>query len=182
MKYDIIGKNGFQPTQAIKDYAIKRLEKIVALFDKGVITEARVVCKVYPETQRVEVTIPAPQITLRAETSDPDLYAAIDKTVDKLDRQIKKFRSRLSSHFEKVGVNKAFSAEFDAEALEKELISTKLVKEKKIKIAPMTVDEAISQMELVGHDFFIFINKETGQPQVVYRREEGDYAVINTTV
>jgi len=181
MKYDVIGKNGFVPTQAIKDYAAKRLDKIVGLFDKGVVSEARIVCKVYPDYQRVEITIPAPQITLRAETSDADMYAAIDKSVDKLDRQIKKFRQRLSNHFERVGVNKAFSAEFDAQALEKEIISKQLVKSKKVKITPMSIEDAISQMELIGHDFFIFINKDNNQPQVVYRREDGDYAVIDTS-
>ena len=182
MKYEIIGKNGFIPTPAIKEYAEKKLDKIVAYFDKGVITEVRVVCKTYPEFHRVEVTIPARTITLRAETSDPDMYAAIDKSVDKLAQQIRKYRSKLTNHFEKSGINQAFTKEFDAEALEKDILATQLVKSKKIQITPMTIEEAILQMELSSHDFFIFVNSETAQPQVVYRREDGDYAVIETTI
>lgn len=182
MKYEIIGKNGFTPTDAIKNYTIKKLDKIVSYFDDNVISEIRVVCKVYREFHRIEITIPAPSIVLRSETSDPDMYAAIDKSIDKLAQQIRKHKSKIKKQFEREGVSEVFSKEFDAQALEKDILASQLVKNKKISIEPMSVDDAIAAMELSEHDFFVFLDAETKEPHVVYKREDGDYAVIETTI
>lgn len=181
MNYEITGKDGFVPSEAIKSYIVKKLNKVVNFFDAKLIDTVRVVLKVFKEQTKVEVTIPAPYIILRSEVSDPDMYAAIDKTVDKLSHQIRKHRSKIRHHFEKGGKSNVFTQDFDAEALDKEIRATNLVKNKKIAIQPMSTDDAIAQMELSGHDFFIFLDKKTMHPQIVYRREDGDYAVIEAT-
>ncbi len=181
MRYEIIGKNGFAPSDAIKAYIEKKLSKVVNFFDAKSIDNVRVVLRVFKEYAKVEVTIPAPYIVLRSEVRDPDMYAAIDKTVDKLSHQIRKHRSKIRHHFEKGGRNPVFNPEFDIEAMDKEIKASNLVKSKKFAIQPMKVDDAIAAMELSGHDFFIFLDLETNNPQIVYRREDGDYAVIHAT-
>lgn len=178
--YEIIGKNGFVPTEAIKEYAKKRLEKIKSLFSEGAINRIRVVTKVYSNSHKVEVTVYATGQVIRAEVSDEDMYVAIDKSIDKLVAQIRRHRDKLNAHFEKVGIAEGFSQDFDAESLEKELVASQLVKNKVVELVPMTLDEAITEMELQGYDFFVFLDKETTKTNVVYQRKDGDYAVLET--
>lgn len=177
---EIIGKNGFVPTEAIKQYAEKRLSKIESMFSDDAINRIRVVTKVYSNHHKVEVTVYAVGQTIRAEVSDPDMYAAIDKSIDKLAVQVRKHREKLQAHFEKEGIADGFSTEFDAESLEKELKASTLVKNKVVELAPMTVDDAITAMELAGHDFYVFLDSETNKTNVVYKRQDGDYAVLET--
>ena len=180
MRYEIIGKNGFVTTEAIKAYVVKRLDKIVNILNKQVIDTVRVVLRVYKEYTKVEVTIPAPYIILRSEVRDPDMYAAIDKSVDKLTSQIRRHKSKIRHHFEKRGQD-VFTSDFNLEAMDKEVRARQLVKSKKFSIKPMSIEDAIAQMELSGHDFFIFLDEKTKHPQIVYAREDGDYAVIEAT-
>src|SRR5690554_4140462 len=180
MRYEIIGKNGFVATKAIKDYVIKKLDKVVKIFDKTVLNNIRVVLKMYKEYSKVEVTIPAPYIILRSEVRDPDMYTAIDKSVEKLTAQIRKHQGKIKRHFEKRG-QEVFNPDFDLDEMDKKVRAHQLVKSKKFSIRPMSIDDAIAQMELSGHDFFIFLDEKTHNPQIVYEREDGDYAVIETT-
>jgi len=180
MLFEVLGKNGFVPTQAIKDYAEKRLNKVVSFFGPEVVTEIRVVCKVYKDHHKVEVNVFSKGTHLRAEVADPDMYAAIDKANEKLIGQIRKHKDKLKFHLEKQGLNQAYSNDFDAEELEKDILASQLVKNKKITLAPLTSEEAIAAMELSGHDFYVYIDSETGKTHVVYRREDGDYAIIET--
>lgn len=181
MKYEITGKNGFVPTQAIKDYVVKKLKKVEDFFSNEAINEARVVLKVYKNYQKVEVTIPAGSFVLRSEVSDPDMYAAIDKSVDKLLAQVKKNKSKLQAKLEKEGIKQVYANEnVDVKSLEKEILANQLVKNKKIELTPMTSDEAILAMEVSGHDFFVYRDKGTKRINVVYLREDGNYAVIET--
>ncbi|HKL61319.1 MAG TPA: ribosome-associated translation inhibitor RaiA [Acholeplasma sp.] len=180
MRYEIIGKNGFVPTDAIKSYATKRLDKVISFFDESLIQEVRVVCKVYKDHHKVEVTIPTKGTVLRAEVLDPDMYTAIDKSVDKLISQIRKHKDKLKKHLAKEGINRVYSDDFDTEAIEKEVFASQLVKNKEIELKPMSIDRALVEMELTGHDFFVFLNEETMRVNVAYVREDGDYAVIET--
>lgn len=180
MKFEVIGKNGFQPTKAIRDYAEKRFSKVISFFGPDIITEVRVVCKVYKDHHKIEVTIPAKNTILRAEVSDEDMYSAIDKANDKLVAQIRKHKDKLKNNLEKEGIKQAYSHEFDAESLEKEVLASQLVKNKKVELKPMTSEEAIAAMELLGHNFYVFLDVDTQKTSVVYRREDGDYAVIET--
>ncbi len=180
MKFEVLGKNGFNPTDAIKAYAQKRFEKVVSFFGPEVVDEIRVVCKVYKDHHKVEVNVFSGKTIVRAEVSDEDMYAAIDKANDKLVSQIRKHKDKLKNHLEKEGIKQAYSQEFDAEQLEKDILAAQLVKNKKIDLRPMTSEEAISAMELAGHDFYVFLDQETRKTNVVYRRDDGDYAIIET--
>ncbi len=95
MKFEVLGKNGFNPTNAIKAYAQKRFEKVVSFFGPEVVDEIRVVCKVYKDHHKVEVNVFSGKTIVRAEVSDEDMYAAIDKANDKLVSQIRKHKDKL---------------------------------------------------------------------------------------
>lgn len=181
MKVEVVGKNGFTPTPAIQEYAFKKIQKVEQFFGSNVITEARVVCKVYNDHQKVEVTIPTKNLLLRAEVCEPTIYAAIDKAVDKLISQTCRHRDKVKNKLDKDGAKDVFvNPDLDIESLEKEVLANQLVRNKQVDLKPMDIDDAIEQMELLGHDFFVFLDKSTKQVCVVYAREDGDYAVIQT--
>jgi len=177
MKLDIRGKGGFVITDAIYNYLDKKLTKIDKVFQQEL--EAYVVCKVYREGTKVEITIPIKFITMRAEVQDKDLYAAIDRAIDKLEAQIRKNKHKMNRSLQnKVGLKDAFHSDYlDIDVLERELISP--VKKKSIKLEMLSQEEAITQMELLGHDFFIFKNEDK-KTSVLYIREDGKYGLIET--
>jgi putative sigma-54 modulation protein len=177
MKLDVRGKNGLEITPAIRMYVEKKLGRIERMFTSSF--EAFVVCKVYAELTKVEITIPIKFITIRAEVEDKDLYAAIDLAIDKLDSQIRKNKDKMNRSLQdRSGIKEAFkNDEFSIEALERELISP--VKKKTIKLDILSTEEAITQMDLLGHDFFIFRNEDK-QVCVMYLREDGKYGLIQT--
>jgi len=177
MNLDIRGKGGFVITDAIYGYLEKKLSKIDKVFQQEL--DAFVVCKVYREGTKVEITIPIKFITMRAEVQDKDLYAAIDKAVDKLEAQLRKNKHRMNRSLqEKVGLRNTFTTDYlDIDELERELISP--VKKKNIKLEILSVEEAMTQMDLIGHDFFIFKN-EDNVVSVLYLREDGKYGLIET--
>ncbi|MBN2540272.1 MAG: ribosome-associated translation inhibitor RaiA [Bacilli bacterium] len=177
MKLDVRGKGGFVITDAIHKYLDKKLAKIDKVFQQEL--DAYVICKVYREGTKVEITIPIKFITIRAEVQDRDLYAAIDKAVDKLEAQIRKNKHKMNRSLqEKVGLKNAFTNDYlDIDELERELISP--VKKKNIKLEILSLDEAITQMELLGHDFFIFKNDDN-ITSLLYLRDDGKYGLIET--
>lgn len=177
MRIDIRGKGGFVITDAIHAYLEKKLQKIDKVFQEQL--DAFVVCKVYRETTKVEITIPIKFITMRAEVQDKDLYAAIDRAIDKLEAQIRKNKHKMNRSLqEREGLKGAFASEFlNLEELEKELISP--VKKKRIKLEILSLEEAITQMELIGHDFFIFKNDDK-ETSILYLRDDGKYGLIET--
>lgn len=180
MNFEVLGKGGFVPSKPIVDYAEKRMSKVIRLLGEENINDVRVLCKVYKDHHKVEITVFTKELVLRAETPEFDIYAAIDKSVDRLVRQIHRHREKLQNHLDKTKFGEFESKELDVESLEKEVLASQLVKNKKIELRPMTAEEAISAMELTDHDFYIFLDAETGKTNVVYRREDGDYAVIET--
>ena len=177
MKLDVRGKSGFEITDAIRLYFEKKLAKVEKVFSEEL--EAFAVCKIYKDLAKVEITIPIKFITIRAEVEDKDLYAAIDKAVDKLEAQIRKNKHKMNRSLqEKVGLKEAFkNDDLDIEQLEKELISP--IKRKRIKLDILSLDEAITQMELLGHDFFIYQNEDK-EVCVLYLRDDGKYGLIET--
>ena len=180
MKIEVIGKNGFTPSPANREYAEKKLRKLEDFFGPDVPLNALVVCKVYKEMHKVEVTIPTKNLTMRAESYESDLYAAIDRAVDKLLSQCRKYKTRVKSKLDKAGIKSAIPDTFDAENLESEMNAEKLVRSKEVELEPMTLDEAITQMELLGHDFFVYLDKNTHKTNVLYLRKDGNYANIET--
>jgi len=177
MKVQVRGKNGFEVTDAIESYAEDKLIKIERYFKEEL--DAFVVCKIYKDHHKVEVTIPTKYYTMRAEVSNDDMYAAIDLTIDKLESQIRKNKSKITRSLQKKeGVSELFSDLLDIEALERELVTP--VKKKSIVLDHMSIDEAIIAMDMLGHDFFIFKNEDTNKASVAYLRNDGKYGVIET--
>lgn len=172
MKVEIVGKNGFNPSDANKDYAVKKLGKLEGLLQDYDNISARVVCKVYKTYHKVEVTIPSKNIILRAEVTEADIYAAIDLVVDKLVKQVRRFNDKTKDKLGRQGIRSVEKAEPRNE---------KIVRDKQVNLEPMTADEALDQMEMLGHDFFIYLDKATRKTNVIYLREDGDYAIIETT-
>ncbi len=177
MKVQVRGKNGFEVTDAIESYAHDKLFKVERYFKEEL--DAFVVCKIYKDHHRVEVTIPTKYYTMRAEVSNDDMYAAIDLAIDKLESQIRKNKTRITRSLQKKeGVSELFTDNFDLEALERELIAP--VKKKSITLDHMSIEEGITAMEMLGHDFFIFKSEDTDKVTVVYLRNDGKYGIIET--
>lgn len=173
MKVEIVGKNGFIPSDANKDYAIKKLGKLEGILSDYDNVTARVLCKVYKAYHKVEVTIPSKNIILRAEVMDADIYAAIDGVIDKLVKQVRRYNDKTKDKLGKQGIR-------TADIKEEEPRNEKIVRDKHVDLEPMTSDEAIDQMEMLGHDFFIYLDKATRKTNVIYLRDDGDYAIIET--
>ncbi len=174
MKFIVSGK-GMEVTDALKQKAIKKLSKLDKFFNTGV--EAYVTMSVEKSRHIVEVTIPVGGIIIRAEMESPDMYGSIDLVVDKLESQIKRNKARLGKRFH-AAVSNADILLSDSDTDEE--YEYRIVKMKKLVIKPMPVEEAILQMNLLGHEFFLFINSETGRHNVVYRRKDGDYGLLES--
>lgn len=178
MNVQVRGKNGFEVTNAIEAYAVDKLGKVERYFKEEL--DAFVVCKIYKDHHKVEVTIPTKYYTMRAEVGNSDMYAAIDLTVDKLESQIRKHKSKITRSLQKKdGVSELFMDNLDLEALERELVNSP-VRTKSIVLEEMSIDEATTALEMLGHDFFIFKNEETKHVNVAYLRNDGKYGVIET--
>ena len=171
MRFEIIGKN-----ITITDLMRSKIEKKLSALEKYLLidsdTKARVVARVYPSSQKIEVTIPTKVGILRSEVTHEDLYAAIDIAVDKLEDQLRRQKTRLNRRHRE-SLAEAFLEEA-AEAEERVVP----VKTKTIQATKLDLDEAIMQMELSGHDFYIYTDEETDRISVVYLRNDGDYGVI----
>lgn len=176
MKYNIRGDK-MVVTDAINSYVEGKLGKLDKYFRNDEI-RANVLLKVRgANRQIIEVTIPTEKFILRCEEENNDLYAAIDLCVDKLERQIRKNKTKLKRHVTK---EKNKDINFEFELAENEDIDETIVKRKKIDTKPMDEEEAILEMELLGHDFFVFKNTNTESVCVVYKRKSGDYGIIET--
>ena len=161
-------------TDAINAYVVEKLKKLEKYIENNDTVRATVVLKVKNHDQKVEVTIPLKKFILRAEESREDVYAAIDVVVDKIERQIRKNKTKLQS--KKIRESRDFNTEF----IDDEENDTKVVKRKKIEVKPMSEEEAIIQMELLGHSFYLFKDSSTLKPTLVYKREDSNYGVIET--
>ena len=176
MKYNIRGDK-LVVTDAINSYVEDKLGKLDKYFRNDEI-RANVLLKVRgANRQIIEVTIPTEKFILRCEEENNDLYAAIDLCVDKLERQIRKNKTKLKRH---VTREKNLDINFEFELEENEDKDEAIVKRKKIDTKPMDEEEAILEMELLGHDFFVFKNTNTESVCVVYKRKSGDYGIIET--
>lgn len=174
MKYNIRGEK-LVITDAIKDYTEEKLGKLDKYFKDDDIT-ANVLAKVRGKDQIVEVTIPTNKFVLRSEENSDDLYAAIDLVTDKLERQIRKNKTRLNKN-SKESVRE-FNFDYDIEKEEES--NEKIVKRKTLDMKPMDEEEAILEMELLGHSFFVYKDMHTNNICVLYKRKDGDYGLIET--
>lgn len=174
MRFNIRGKK-LEVTPSLKEYVEEKIGKIDKYFENSDNIEANVLIKISGNDQVVEVTINTHGLILRAEESSKDLYSSIDLVVEKLDRQIRKNKTKLHKK-----VSKGTFKEINAieEPVKEE--NSSIVKRKNIDMKPMSEDEAILQMELLDHDFFVFKNMENNDVNVLYRRKDGNYGLIET--
>ena len=167
----IIRGDKIKITDAMKSYIEEKLGKLDKYLKNAEDIRAKVIVKSDKKNQRVEVTIPLKSYILRSEEGNADFYAAVDKTIDKLERQIRKNKTRLAT-------KKTNAIDFTIDAIEPVQGEKKITKRKTIEVKPMDEDEAILQMELLGHDFCMYHDSETGKAAVVYRRKYKDYGLI----
>lgn len=175
MKINIVGKN-VTVTDGIRDKVTKKLENLTKYYVIDEEDTASVLIRTYPTKQKIEVTIPTKHAILRAEVSHDDLYAAIDLVIDKLEDQIRRQKTRLTRK------NKTHLAEafLDSELYDDYSEDDEIVKTKSIVPTEMSLDEAIMNMELLGHSFYIYTDDETSKIAVVYKRNDGGYGLIET--
>ena len=175
MEFIIHGRK-VEVTDAIKQYIEEKIGRLDKYFEDPSNVTATVVAKIRGKEQIVEVTIPLKGFMIRCEESHDDLYAAIDIVSDKIERQIRKNKTRMSRKYkdENIGFN------FDIVEAPKEEEEKTIVKRKQIEMKPMSEEEAILQMELLGHEFFVFKNIDSEEVDVLYRRKDGDYGIIET--
>lgn len=170
MKFNIHGKN-IEVTDAIRGYIESKIGRLDKYF-KDTDLEAVVNLRVRGKEQIVEVTIPASKMVLRGEEKHSDLYAAVDLVSDKLERQIRKNKTKARKNLKQTIV----FTDFEVDASED--VDNSIVKRKVVDTKPMSEEEAILQMELIGHDFFLFKNDKTNELCVVYKREDGGYGIL----
>jgi len=172
MKFNIHGKK-LEVTDSIKSYIEEKIGRLDKYFENPEDITATILIKLRGNEQVVEATLNANKFVLRGEEAHKDLYASIDKVSDKIERQIRKNKTRMNKRVSK-DLTKDFVLNFE-EPEENENI---IVKRKVIENKPMSEEEAILQMELLGHDFFAFRNIETKEVEVLYRRKQGDYGIL----
>lgn len=175
IKYSIRGEN-LEVTEALRNYVEEKVAKIEKYFAANQELSAKVNLKVYREkTAKVEVTIPLGSITLRAEDVSQDMYGSIDLVVDKIERQIRRNKTKIEKkNRQKVATGQIFTDEL----IEQEAAGVQVVRTKQIDLKPMDIEEAILQLELLGHDFFIYVDAKDQTTNVLYKREDGDLGLL----
>lgn len=164
-------------TDAIKEYITEKLDKLNKYFDKPEDITANILVKVKGFEQTIEVTIPTPNFTIRNEESAEDLYAAIDLVSDKIERQIRKNKTKINK-IEKDAAKK-LNLSF-IENVEEDEEDTIIVRRKTLSTKPMDEEEAMLQMEMLGHDFFVYKDRDTKRICIIYKRKDNNYGIIET--
>ncbi len=173
----VIHGDKIKVTKAMREYIEEKLDKLNKYLENSDNVRANVIVKVKGHEQTVEITIPLKTFILRSEETKEDFYAAVDKTIDVLERQIRKNKTKLQSKKEKQNVDFNFAnIEDDDEGSEE----NKIVKRKLVEVKPMKEEEAILQMELLGHEFYMFKDADTDKIAVVYRRKDGNYGLMES--
>lgn len=171
MKLNIRGEK-IEVTGAMKDYALEKLTKLEKYISNAEDVTVNVLVKLRNHMQKVEITIFLQSLILRSEEEQEDFYAAVDNSIDKLERQIRKNKTKLES---KNRVNKSLNFEY---VVEEEQEEENIVKRKSVEVKPMDEEEAMLQLELLGHQFYLYNDIDTGKAAVIYKRKDGNYGVI----
>jgi len=178
MNMNIRGEN-LEVTTALRDYVDKKLGRLERYFDTPLNHNVHVTLSVVRDKQNVEVTIPLTGVLLRAEAKNDDMYASIDLVVDKLERQIRKHKTKVNRKFNKEGgIRNLFVEETATPVYLDEEDDLEVVRTKRFTMKPMDIEEAILQMNLIGHSFFVFANMDSNEINVVYKRDDGHYGLI----
>ncbi|MER0123738.1 ribosome-associated translation inhibitor RaiA [Streptococcus sp. ZJ93] len=175
IKFSVRGEN-IEVTEALRSYVEEKVAKIEKYFHADQELNAKVNLKVYRDKRsKVEVTIPLGSITLRAEDISQDMYGSIDLVVDKIERQIRRNKTKIEKkNRQKVSTSQLFTDELVEQAEEE----VKVVRTKQVDLKPMDLEEAILQLELLGHDFFIYTDAKDSTTNVIYKREDGGLGLL----
>lgn len=185
MKITTVGKN-IEVTPALKNYAEEKVRKIAKYFN-GNPPETQVFMHVEKNRHIVEVTAYVDGLILRGEEATHDMYASIDGVMEKIERQVRKYKTKITRRLREK--RQELKEEFKEERkkaiidnkVEEDEFEAQIVRTKKFAIKPMDAQEAVMQMDLLGHDFFVFSNANTEEVNVVYKRKDGNYGLIEPT-
>jgi putative sigma-54 modulation protein len=177
MKLQVIGKNNVEVSETIRAYVEKKVGKLgryLPTLDEGKVEISREGTKLPQQRFTVQVTLDSRGVLIRAQEKSKDVRAAIDKVADVLSKRIERYKGKL---YDK---SRGVSFARQGAAIEEEEIEPpkRVVKTKHFLVKPMPVDEAIKQMELLGHDFFLFVDADTDRLNLLYRRGDGNYGLI----
>lgn len=192
LRYNVRGEN-IEVTDAIREYVEAKVGKVEKYFTDVPEANAHVNLKTYSDkTAKVEVTIPLPNVVLRAEETSPDMYGSVDLVSDKLERQIRKYKTKVNRRQRRQTVEAPEPVDPDlldtqvegldgeeTEQLESDA-GVEIVRTKQLDLKPMHAEEAVLQMDMLGHDFFIFEDAETESTNIVYKRHDGKYGLLET--
>lgn len=174
MKYQVV-KNGIRIASSVEEKLIKKLSKLEKMLTKSEELDCRIVVKPHGEKIKVEITIPTKYLILRSEVEASDVLSAVDEAQERLESQIRKIKAKLDRSSSKTNLGKAFVLnEIENEEVEEEI----LVRTKQIKPEPITLDDAIMSMEMLGHSFYVYIDVEDQSTSIVYKRKDSGYGVI----
>ena len=174
MKLTIIGKN-VKITEGIKGALEKKFSKFDKYFNRDDVT-GRVLVRTYPVGKKLEITIFTPQMIFRTEAIDNDLYNAMDIAMEKLEGQMRKLKTRMDRSSARMGLS--HDIDFDQVNAEEGDGKDVIVRTKSYYLDPMSIEDAITQMEALGHNFFVYLDEEDDRVSVVYIRNDGGYGVI----
>lgn len=178
MKLQIIAKNNLEISETTKAYVEKKVGKLgryLPTLNEGKVEISKEDTKLPEQRFSVQVTLDSKGVLIRAQEKSKDMRTAIDKVVDVLSKRIERYKGKLYDKKSRGVSLIRQGAAIEAEEIE---APKRVVKTKRFLVKPMPVDEAISQMELLGHDFFLFIDADTERLNLLYRRENGDYGLI----
>ena len=178
MKFNIIGRK-----ITVNDKNSEYITKKIGRLDKFFKTEAdaRVVIGTIKDKEYIEATISSDGVMFRAEVTDIDVFTATDKVVDVIERQIRKNKTKLEKKVKREAFKDDKLLSGDQYTEGEDVSQFNIVKKKRFNVKPMNAEEAVLQMNLLGHNFFVFKNQDTDEMNVVYRRKDGNYAIIEST-
>jgi putative sigma-54 modulation protein len=185
MNFNIRGEN-IEVTPSLRQYVEKKVGRLDRYFEEDITSDVFVTMKVTRDQHSVEVTIPMTNLLLRAEENSLDMYASIDLVLEKLERQIRKYKTKINRKFRQEGsmkqvfqeaVQNGRSAVNGQETVEDD-DDIEIVRTKRFNLKPMDAEEAVLQMDMLGHNFFVFSDAESEEVSVVYKRKDGRYGLI----
>ncbi len=178
MNIQFVGKN-VEVTDALREVTEKKLNKLEKYFEEPL--NGNVTFSTQKNNKTIEVTINIPGTIIRAEETSDDMYASIDKSIDILERQIRKYKTKLQKKY-KEGSTIRFENVTPLQSEEVDSDKPNIVRRKRFIIKPMNYEEAVLQMELLRHNFFVFRSDETDEISVIYKRKDGDYGLIEPEI
>lgn len=173
MAVTVRAKN-FEITPALKEHVEKRLGKITRYFDS--LEEILALLSIEKDRHIVEVTVPVGGMLLRGEEATTDMYASVDLVTEKLEKQIDKYKTRIARKMRNGGFKSELAVQ--SSLAEADTDEFRIVKTKRFFVKPMSIEEAMLQMNLIDHDFYVFTNSETEEVNVLYRRKDGHFGLI----